>query len=55
MSLEGELEGRHLPVADVVGVEVAKGVKGLFHDGGCLGLCQVLLLCDVEEKLSSFA
>ena len=40
-------------MANVVVVEVVEGVEGLAHDGGCLCLCQVLALCDVEEELSS--
>ena len=48
-------EWYHLPVADAIGVQVVESVEGLSHNECRLSLSQVLSLCNVEEKLATFA
>ena len=43
----------HLPVADLICMQVSEGCKQLLHDSGSLYLIQMLVLNDVVEELSS--
>lgn len=50
-----QMLGEHLPVGDVVVVEVHESTEQLLHDQSCLLLGQVLPLKDKVEKLASLA
>lgn len=43
----------HLPVADLVCMQVSEGCKQLLHDSGSLHLIQMLILNNVVEELTS--
>ena len=45
----------HLPVANLIRVQISQGGEELLHDFGCLNLIQVLVLNDIMEKLSTLA
>ena len=47
------MSDKNLPVANSVVVKIAESIESLSHDKGSLRLCEVLLLGDMVEKLTS--